>query len=222
MKTILLLLLASPTCIFAQNTADSLSKNSQIPIKMLSDTGVVKVDTLGKNEYFSLEKGTSTSVDSMPEIKIKKNIPLLILAIYTGYYIFGANANEYHVGNKTYFGVKKLAPYILRTNDDEAITLYGRHRQTRPIYIGLMAGGYVVTIAGLIASINNSFGRKRNSSGEEYFYAGLGMMAGSIAVRIYSFKSLRKSVNRYNDLRKISYNLQPSSSSLGLSFSVGF
>jgi hypothetical protein len=222
MKIVLLLLFAFPAWVFAQNTADSLAQNSQITIKMLSDTGVVKVDTLSENQYYSKEKTLSTRIDSLPEIKIKKNLPLLILAIYTGYYIFGANANEYHVGNKTYFGVRRLAPYILKTNDDTVIDLYGKHRQTRPIYIGLMVGGYTLTIVGLIYSIGNSFGRRQTYSGEEYLYAGLGMMAGSIAVRINSFRNLRKSVTRYNDLRSISYNLKPSSSSLGLSFSVGF
>lgn len=207
---------------FAQNTADSLSKNTLLSVEMLSDTGLIKADTLVDNQYYSKEKTLSKSIDSLPEIKIKKNIPLLILAVYTGYYIFGVNANEYHIGSKTYFGVRRLAPYILKTNDDIAIDLYGKHRQTRPIYVGLMIGGYAMTIVGLIYSINNSLGRRQAYSGEGYIYAGLGMMAGSIAVRISSFRNLRKSVTRYNDLRKISYNLQPSSSCLGLSFSVGF
>jgi hypothetical protein len=222
MKTVLLLLLAFPTWVVAQNVVDSLPRNTSLSVEMPSDTGVAKADTLADNQYYSKEKTFPTKIDSLPEIKIKKNIPLLILALYTGYYIFGANANEYHVGDKTYFGVRRLAPYILKTNDDVAIDLYGKHRQTRPVYIGLMVGGYTMTIVGLIYSIGNSFGRRQAYSGEEYIYAGLGMMAGSIAVRISSFRNLRKSVTRYNDLRKISYNLQPSSSSLGLSFSVGF
>lgn len=222
MKTILLLLLTFPTWVFAQNTTDCLSQNPLLFVEIPSDTGIVRADTLSDNQYYSKEKTLSTRIDSLPEIKIKKNIPLLILALYMGYYIFGANANEYHVGDKTYFAVRRLAPYILKTNDDDAINLYGKHRQTRPIYMGLMIGGYTLSIVGLIYSVNNSFGRRQTQSGEEYLYAGLGMMVGSIAVRISSFRNLRKSVTRYNDLRKISCNLKPSSSSLGLSFSVGF
>jgi hypothetical protein len=221
MKIVLLLLFAFPAWVFAQNTADSLAQNSQITIKMLSDTGVVKADTLSENQYYSKEKTLSTRIDSLPEIKMKKNLILFILAIYTNVFYYGANANEYKVGDKTYLAVKKLAPYMLATNDEETIRYYGRHRFKRPIYMGLFAAGGVVSLVGFGNSSSN-FRTGQRLAVQEYIYAGLGMMAASVVIRINAFRNLRKSVNKYNSLRSISYNLKPSSSSLGLSFSVGF
>jgi hypothetical protein len=199
MKTIIFFLLTFPAWVFAQNTADSLTVNPQIFVEIPLDTGTIKADTLMKIEK---KKETPLKAEVMQERLVEKgSFPFI---------------------NYNYLSSRKLAKLIEATNDIEAIHFLNKFHRNRSIFVGLITVGATVNFVGAIYAYNNLFNSKVNPDPRVIYFGGLGIMASSFFIILNNRKNLKKSVNRYNELRKISYNLKPSSSSLGLSFSVGF
>lgn len=162
--------------------------------------------------------------DSLPPISIKKNIPLFAISIITGYYLLGANANEYYIGNKSFTSNRELKPYLEVIKDEEVNNLYQSHRNLRPVYFGLNSVGMVVYIAGIAKSFSKVFSQTNyNDSNKpnELIVGGILMIAGGVITRIVSFSNLHKSVNRYNQLRT-PINLGASSSGIGLGLTKSF
>ena len=143
----------------------------------------------------------------------------------SGYYIYGANANEYFVGNQSFLSNRKIKPYLEAINDKEVNNLYQTHRDLRPVYFGLASLGTVVYFAGIVKSISKSFSNQTNindsNKPNELIIGGGILIIGGIVTRIISFSNLRKSVNRYNQLRN-PINLGASSSGIGLGVTMSF
>jgi hypothetical protein len=201
MKTILFLLLTFPAWVFAQNTADSLTVNPQIFVEIPLDTGTIKADTLMKIEK---KKETPLKAEVMPEI------------LYFN--------NRFRFSNGNYVSINKLKKLVKETNDDEAINYLKKYRRNQSIFIGILTTGSIVASLGVPYAYVKVVDEKTDPNSDPFIFIrlGLGIMASSVIPILNNRQNLKKSVNRYNELRKISYNLKPSSSSLGLSFSVRF
>ena len=172
------------------------------------------------------DSSIQTFQESLPPITIKKNIPLFTISIITGYYLFGANANEYFVGNQNFLSNRTLKPYLEAVNDKEVNYFYQTHRDLRPVYFGLTSIGTVVYIVGISKSISKSFSSNQMSNNDsnkpnELIIGGGMLIIGGIVTRIISFSNLRKSVNRYNQLRN-PINLGASSSGIGFGVIMSF
>jgi hypothetical protein len=160
--------------------------------------------------YFpdSLALNRKTVLDSLPIIGYKKNIPLLFLGLYTSAFLFGFNADEYTIKNKSFFNNKKLSPYFYATNDPIVIENYLYHRKTRPLYLAGVPLGYVVFIAGVVTSIGHSMGyrpgyrtfNKSQNTGVQLMALGGVTVVASVTLRIKSFSKLRIARKRYNEL----------------------
>ena len=154
-------------------------------------------------------RGKATS-DTLPIINHKKNIPLLILGLYSGVFYFGFNADEYQIKDKRFLNNKLLEPYFLATKDPIIIENYYHHRKTRPAYMIGMPVGYSFLIVGLASSFAYALSGARANTGR-YTGPSLMLIGGAIigvsaGVRIKSFSKLRLARNRYNELVLLNRN----------------
>ena len=163
--------------------------------------------------------------EKLPLISIRKNVPLFTISIITGYYLLGANANEYHIGNRSFLSSKKLKPVLSILNDSEVDNLYTSHRNLKPVSLGLTSLGLVVYIGGIAKSYSTVYNIQANnetkSGVDELIVSGGILFIAGVITRIISFSNLHKSVNRYNQLRN-PVNLGISSSGIGIGLTINF
>jgi hypothetical protein len=175
----------------------------------------------------------SSRLDSFPTITIKKNPPLFALSIISGYWLMGANANEYVIGNEKHFSNKPLKPYYEALDDKQVLADYQAHRRTRPLYLIGQNAGILIYLGGIIQNISITYSSRSivpdtRSSLEKGGYTillGAGVMLTSAFIRINSFARLRKANKRYNELisrPKTSFDLKPSQEGLGLGLRMSF
>jgi hypothetical protein len=156
-------------------------------------------------DYFpdSLVKYNKTSLDTLPLISYKKNIPLLVLGLANGAFYFGFNADEYRIGNIRTLNNKRLEPYFYAQNDPIVIENYKYHRKTRPIYLTIVPVGYLVFISGFATIIGSSLSGVRPNNrnlGTTLMLSGLASFGVAAGIRINSFSKMKKARVRYNEL----------------------
>jgi hypothetical protein len=172
----------------------------------------------------------SNRLDSLPTITIKKNPPLFALSIISGYWLMGANANEYTIGHEKYFSNKPLKPYYEALGDKQVLTDYQAHRRTRPLYILGQNAGLLIYLGGIIQAFSTTYTivPDKTSSLERGGYTillGAGVMLASTIIRINSFAYLRKANKRYGELTskpKTAFDIKPSQEGLGLGLRMSF
>jgi hypothetical protein len=174
----------------------------------------------------------SSRLDSFPTIIIKKNVPLLILGIYSSVWIFGASCNNYIIGKEKHLNPTPMKPYFDRLGDSEVINNYQQHRDLKPIYFTGYGAGLFLYIYGIGKNISKAFqpqivGKAPDNvnNGKDEIYAGLGIIVAATAVRIISFTHLHKATKRYNALisrPKTAFDIMPSHEGLGLGFRMSF
>jgi hypothetical protein len=172
----------------------------------------------------------SSRLDSLPTIIIKKNPPLFALSIISGYWLMGANANEYVVGNEKHFSNKPLKSYYEALGDKQVLADYQAHRRTRPLYLIGQNAGILIYLGGIIQAFSTTYTvvPDNTSSLERGGYTillGAGVMLTSAIIRINSFAHLRKANSRYNSLisrPKTAFDLKPSQEGLGLGLRMSF
>lgn len=163
--------------------------------------------------------------DTLPPIQIKKNIPLLLLSIYTSYYLL-VNANYYKVGNRTYYSTAPLKSFLSAPGDSVIIDLYQKHRSNRVVWFATTSAGTLIFSYGFIAGIASVFGGSDGSSAGGYLMLGGALAAVGVITRIISFKQLRQAVKIYNNAYaqkpKLSFSVQPASSGVGVGLVAKF
>jgi hypothetical protein len=172
----------------------------------------------------------ASRLDSFPTITIKKNPPLFALSIISGYWLMGANANEYTIGNGKHFSNKPLKLYYEALGDKQVLTDYQAHRRTRPIYLIGQNAGILIYLGGIIQAFSNTYNivPDKTSSLERGGYTillGAGVMLASTIIRINSFSHLRKANKRYSELTskpKTAFGIKPSQEGLGLGLRMSF
>lgn len=180
----------------------------------------------------------SSRLDSFPTIKIKKNIPLLILGIYSSTWIMGASCNNYIIGNEKYLNPTPMKAYFDKLGNSEVINDYQQHRDLKPIYFtgyGVGMGLYLYGIGkafsrfaktiGTVASGGTLKTDINSNNGQTEIYAGLGIIIAATAIRIISFSHLRKATKRYNELiskPKTAFDIKPSRDGLGVGLRMSF
>ena len=176
----------------------------------------------------------SSRWDSLPTIKIKKNIPLFILGIYpTMAWFMGGSCNNYIIGKEKYLNPTPMKPYFDKLRDSLVIFHYEKHRELKPIYLtgyGVGMGLYLYGIFKAFKPIvslgfpSNQTEVSRNN-GQTEILTGLGIILGATVIRIISFSHLHKATYRYNKLisrPKTSFDIKPSQESLGLGLQMSF
>lgn len=169
-------------------------------------------------------------LDSFPKITIKKNPPLFALSIILGYWLMGANANEYTIGKENHFSNKPLKYYYEALGDKQIIANYQAHRRTRPIYLIGQNVGILIYLGGIIQAFSTTYNTApdKTSSLERGGYTillGAGVMLASTVIRINSFSHLRKANKRYSELTskpKTAFDIKPSQEGLGLGLRMSF
>lgn len=172
----------------------------------------------------------SSRLDSFPKITIKKNPPLFALSIISGYWLMGANANEYVIGDEKHFSNKPLKPYYEALGDKQVLSDYQAHRRTRPLYIIGQNAGLLIYLGGIIQAFSTTYTivPDKTSSLERGGYTillGAGVMLASTIIRINSFSHLRKANKRYSELTskpKTAFDIKPSQEGLGLGLRMSF
>ena len=174
----------------------------------------------------------SSRLDSFPTITIKKNVPLFALSIISGYWLMGANANEYTIGTEKNLSNKPLKFYYDKFGDKQILTDYQIHRRTRPIYLIGQNAGILIYFGGIIQAFSTTFTYyntpNTKSSLERGGYTilfGVGVILASTIIRINSFSHLHKANKRYNQLitkPKTAFDIKPSQDGLGVGLRMSF
>jgi hypothetical protein len=175
----------------------------------------------------------SARLDSFPTITIKKNPPLFALSIISGYWLMGANANEYTIGKEKYLSNRPIKPFYEALGDKQVMADYQAHRRSRTLYMIGQNAGILIYLGGIIQNISITYSSRSivpdtRSSLEKGGYTillGAGVMLTSAIIRINSFAHLRKANQRYNELiskPKTSFDIKPSQEGLGLGLRMSF
>jgi hypothetical protein len=174
----------------------------------------------------------SSRLDSFPTIKIKKNVPLLILGIYSGLWTFGASCNDYFIGSNKYQNPTPMKQFFEKLGDKQVINDYQQHRDLKAVYFTGYGGGLILYIYGISKNISKVFSNQTIgqpleviNNGKTEIYTGLGIILAATVVRVISFSHLRKATKRYNQLitnPKTAFDIKPNQDGLGLGLRMSF